>query len=234
MPNVELALTTNAILLARWATPLRQAGIEFLNVSIDTLDAAGYHDLTRGGKLALTLAGLEAAQAAGFRQIRLNVVLLRSYNGGQLHQLVRLACRHHCEIRFIELMPFGEGAALGDAEFLSGDEALEFLCTHFPYVGTTPGSATARRHRLMVDGREQIVGFITTVSHPFCDTCDRARLDSRGRLSDCLRTPLGADLLGPLRDGRLDVVRARIRREVPNKTIPQGIWPSHNLVSIGG
>jgi cyclic pyranopterin phosphate synthase len=234
MPNVELALTTNAILLARSAQALHQAGVEFLNISIDTLDAAGYQDLTRGGKLEVTLAGLQAAQAAGFRQIRLNAVLMRSYNGGQLHQLVRLARRHNCELRFIELMPFGEGAALYEAEFLSGDEALEFLRRHFSDRGAAPGSATARRHRLLVDGREQIVGFITTVSHPFCETCDRARLDCHGRLSACLRTPVGADLLGPLRDGCLDVVRARIRREVPNKTIPQGVWPSHNLVTIGG
>ena len=78
------------------------------------------------------------------------------------------------------------------------------------------------------------MGFITTVSHPPCERCDRLRLDSHGKIYACLRTPQGVDLLSPYRAGQIDVVRQRIRREVPNKTIPQGVWPGHSLVLIGG
>ena len=234
MPHVELALTTNALLLAKSAADLRRAGIHSINISIDSLEAEGYRELTRGGNLAACLEGIHAAHAAGFSKIRLNAVLMRHVNGNHLHELVCLAARYDCELRFIELMPFGEGAAIYDAEYLSGDEALESLQRAFPYLGPADDSATASRYRFLVDGQERIVGFITTVSHPFCERCDRLRLDSHGKIYACLRTPQGVDLLTPYRAGDIDVVRQRIRREVPNKTIPQGVWPGHSLVLIGG
>jgi len=234
MPQAELALTTNGLLLARSAVELRRAGIDSINISVDSLDPETYRELTRGGNLGAALDGLRAAHEAGFGKIRINAVLMRNINGDRLDELVYLAAGHDCELRFIELMPFGEGAAIYDTEYLSGDEALQSLRRSFAYLGAAPDSATAARFRFLVDGRERIIGFITTVSHPFCDRCDRARLDSRGRIYACLRTPQGVDLLTPYRAGQIDVVQQRIRREVPNKTIPQGVWPGHSLVLIGG
>jgi cyclic pyranopterin phosphate synthase len=234
LPEVEMALTTNGLLLASMAADLRRSGMDSINISIDTLDAKGFRDVTRGGNIKTVLAGLDAAHAAGFDKIRLNAVLMRSINGDRLDELVMLAARYDSEIRFIELMPYGEGAAIYDEEFLSGNEALESLQAAFAYLGPAPDSATAARHRFLVQGRERIVGFITTVSHPFCERCDRLRLDSHGRIYACMRTPVGVDLLAPLRAGRVDVVRQRIRQETPNKTIPLGVWPDHSLVTIGG
>jgi cyclic pyranopterin phosphate synthase len=234
LPAAELAMTTNAVLLRQHAAALRAAGVEFLNTSLDTLDPAACRELTRGGNVHTIVEGIRAAHAAGFPSIRMNTVLMRSFNGNSLPSLVRFAAELNCEIRFIELMPFGEGAALHETEYLSAEEAMESLQAEFPYLGPTKGSSTARRHRLLVDGREQTIGFITTVSHPFCDGCDRTRLDSRGRLYACLRTRDGVDLLTPFRAGQLDRVRKLIRQEVPNKTIPQGVWPIHNMVTIGG
>ena len=234
MPQAELALSTNGLLLQPIAAELRRAGIQSINISIDTLDAAAFRRLTRGGNVKTVLDGLAAAHAARFGKIRLNAVLMRHVNGSCLDELVLLAAQYDCEIRFIELMPYGEGAAIYDEEFFSGDEALESLQEAFTYLGPAPDSATAARYRFLVAGRERTVGFITTVSHPFCDRCDRLRLDSHGRIYACMRTPVGVDLLGPLRAGRIDVVRQRIRAEVPNKTIPQGVWPGHSLVTIGG
>ncbi len=234
MPRAELAMTTNAVLLKQHAVAVRQAGVDFLNTSLDTLSAERCRELTRGGDLDSIVGGIEAARAAGFPQIRINTVLMRSYNGDELPELVRFAAKIGAEIRFIELMPFGEGLAIYDEEFLSAVEALERLQAEFPRLGSLPMSATARRHRLLVDGKEVAIGFITNISEPFCEGCDRTRMDSRGRLYACLRTVHGADLLTPYRAGRLDVVRGLIRGEVPNKTIPPGVWPSHNMVSIGG
>ncbi len=198
LPRVELALSTNGLLLAPIAAELRSAGLNAINISIDTLDAAAFRRLTRGGNLNTVLAGLDAARAAGFAPIRLNAVLMRSVNGSRLAELVSLAAKRDCEIRFIELMPYGEGAAIYDEEFLSGDEALESLQQSFTYIGPASDSATAARFRFLVDGKERTVGLITTVSHPPCERCDRLRLDSRGRIYACLRTPVGVDLLGPL------------------------------------
>ena len=234
MPDAELAMTTNAVLLKQHAVAVRHAGVEFLNTSLDTLSAEKCKELTRGGDVRTIIDGIRAAHAAGFPQIRINTVLMRSYNGDSLPSLVRFAAELGCEIRFIELMPFGEGAAIYDSEYLSADEALESLEAEFTNLGPLPRSSTARRHLLSVDGREQAIGFITNISHPFCDGCDRTRLDSRGRIYACLRTVQGVDLLTPYRAGRIDMVRGLIRGEVPNKTIPQGVWPRHDMVSIGG
>jgi cyclic pyranopterin phosphate synthase len=234
LPQVEMALTTNGLLLAPIAVDLRRAGMDSINISIDTMDADGFREVTRGGNIKTVLAGLDAAHAAGIRKIRLNAVLMRSINGSRLDELVRLAAQYDSEIRFIELMPYGEGASIYDEEYLSGDEALESLQAAFPYLGPAADSATAARYRFVVEGRERIVGFITTVSHPFCERCDRLRLDCHGRIYACMRTPVGVDLLTPLRAGRADVVRQRIRQETPNKTIPLGVWPDHSLVTIGG
>ncbi len=234
MPQVELALSTNALLLARSAAELRCAGIDSINISIDSLQPESFRDLTRGGNVDAVLEGIRAAREAGFGKIRLNAVLMRNVNGDHLDELVCLAAHFDAEIRFIELMPFGEGAAMYDTEFFSGDEALESLQRSFPYLGPAEDSATAARHCFKIDGRERTVGFITTVSHPPCERCDRLRLDSHGKIYACLRTPQGVDLLSPYRSGQIDVVRQRVRREVPNKTIPQGVWPGHSLVLIGG
>jgi cyclic pyranopterin phosphate synthase len=234
LPHVEMALTTNGLLLAPIAADLRRAGLDSINISIDTLDADAFRDVTRGGNIRTVLCGLDAAHAAGFRNIRLNAVLMRSVNGHCLDELVSLAARYDSEIRFIELMPYGEGAAIYDEEYLPGDEALESLQAAFSYLGPAPESATAARYRFLVQGQERIVGFITTVSHPFCERCDRLRLDSHGKIYACMRTPVGVDLLSPLRAGRTDVVRQRICHETPNKTIPLGVWPDHSLVTIGG
>lgn len=234
MPNVELAMTTNAVLLRQHAGAVRRAGVEFLNTSLDTLSAEKFARLTRGGNVQQVVEGIHAACAAGFPQIRMNTVLMRTYNSDELPALIRFAAEIGCEVRFIELMPFGEGAAIHDREYYSADEAMERIEAEFDCLGPAPGSATARRHRLLVNRREVTIGFITTVSEPFCDGCDRTRLDSRGRLYACLRTVHGADLLTPYRAGRIDVVREAIRREVPNKTIPPGAWPAHNMVTIGG
>ena len=206
MPKAELAMTTNAVLLKQHAVAVRHAGVEFLNTSLDTLSPELCKELTRGGDVRTIVDGIRAAHAAGFPQIRINTVLMRNYNGDSLPSLVRFAAELSCEIRFIELMPFGEGAAVYDREFLSADEALESLEAQFTNLGPLPRSSTARRHRLSVDGRELAIGFITNISHPFCEGCDRTRLDSRGRLYACLRTVQGVDLLTPYRAGRIDIV----------------------------
>ena len=236
LPRADLALTTNAIRLRRYAKALLAAGLTSLNISLDTPDAATYAHLTRGGRLAEALDGIAAAREAGFRALRLNTVLLRTVNGHQLADLARLAAGLGCELRFIELMPTGEGAPRFAADFLPADEALARLTEQFDYVGPLPDSDTARRHRFLVRGCSQPldVGFIAPVTQPFCGTCDRLRLDCRGRLYCCLRTEEGIDLLGPWRDGQPDEVCRRIRGAVEHKSPQRQTWPTRCMASLGG
>lgn len=234
LPHAQIGLTTNGILLPRYAVELRDAGLESVNISLDTTDPAAFAKLTRGGRLARVLDGIAAARRAGIKRLKINSILLRSYTRHQLVDLVRTAAANDCEIRFIELMPFGEGARLYGEECFSATEALSILRETFGYIGPMTDSATARRHRLDVDGREQVVGFITTMSAPFCAGCDRFRLDSRGRLLSCLRSAGGPDLLGLLRAGANAQIRQCIRETVRGKSIPVGAWPEYSMVEVGG
>lgn len=234
LPSSELALTTNGTLLAPLAESLHRAGIAALNISLDTLDPAAFTALTRGGRLEATLAGIEAARAAGFKRLKVNCVLIRRVNGDSLADMVRWGAERGCAVRFIELMPCGPGAELFESDYLSASEAIERLAGRLSYLGPCEQDGTARLHRFAVDGDVVHVGMITPVSHPFCAGCRRLRLDCRGRLVACLRRSGYEDLLGPLRRGDDQLLTARVIRCVTGKTHPGQHWPKRQMVLIGG
>ncbi len=234
LPNAQMALTTNGSLLPKLAGPLRAAGIGSVNVSLDTLDPIVFATLTRGGRLDATLRGIEAAQAAGFARLKLNTVLIRRVNGDRLGALVRWAVQHACEIRFIELMPCGPGAALFTTDHLSADDALTRLQSEFEYLGECGREGTSQRYAFSVDGRPVRIGMIAPVSHPFCGDCNRLRLDARGRLISCLRRQDGENLLELLRRGAHEFVAERIEACLDAKTVPGDIWPDRQMVLVGG
>ncbi|RJO65793.1 MAG: hypothetical protein C4523_15475 [Myxococcales bacterium] len=131
-------------------------------------------------------------------------------------------------------MPFGPAAGFFSAEYLSAESALRRLAAHFPYLGPLDESDTALRRRLVVDGREVAVGFITPVSHPFCGRCDRLRLDSRGRLYPCLRQAVAADLGDPARAGQVEAVRNAVQNLLAAKCRPEAHWTERRMHAIGG
>jgi cyclic pyranopterin phosphate synthase len=234
LPRAILSATTNGTLLAPRAASLRRTGLDSLNVSLDSLDPRTFQRITGGGRLAAALAGIRAAREAGFSPLKLNAVLIRSVNGKALPELVRFAADQGCEIRFIELMPYGEGARLYDREYFSAGDALAVLREAFVDLGSASPTGTAVRHRFLVDRRPATVGFIRPVSQPFCTSCDRLRLDRGGRLFACLRNERGIDLLGPWRRGNGEEVRWRIRASWEGKRAPADFWPARNIVTIGG
>jgi len=234
LPQSTLCMTTNGTFLAKKAETLRIAGLDSLNVSLDTLNPDLFRELTGGGFLEDTIAGIGAAHAAGFTGIKLNAVLIRGINGESVAELVRFAARMDCEIRFIELMPYGHGSALFHTDYLAADEALSSLKKEFSYIGPLARSGTAARYSFLVDGRAINVGFITPVSHPFCSDCDRLRLSRTGQLFTCLRQQQGVDLLTLLRAGELDTLNEQIRTGFSGKHVPGNYWPDQHMVSIGG
>ena len=235
LPGATLGLTTNGTLLERMAGGLRRAGLDSVNVSLDSSHPSTLARLTGGGDLAAVERGLRAARAAGFEGIKLNTVLLREGNGDQLADMVRLARRHGSEIRFIELMPLGPGAAIYRREHLLADEALERLCQTFELVESLGRGGAARRYR-MRDGRghEFVVGLISPVSRPFCGGCDRMRLDARGTLHGCLRQEHGQDLGGPLLRGDHQELQRRVLQVLHGKQPPRHGWPQRSMAAIGG
>lgn len=234
LPHASLCLTTNGTLLKRSAYALKSAGLDSMNISLDTLDERRFQKLSRSHGLSRVLGGISAARRAGFRKVKLNTVLLRNYNYDQMESLIRVAASLLCEIRFVELMPLGQGAELFAKEFVSAKEALHRIKKVFPYLRSETSSSTAERHALDVDDRECIVGFITAVSHRFCGPCDRIRLDSFGTVYPCLRSEHGIDLCSHLRNKEYSLLKEKARSCLEEKNSMEASWPMRPMVQLGG
>ena len=208
VPGVEeLAMTTNATLLAPVAAELHHAGLDRLNVSLDTLDAARYAELTRGGSLADALAGLAAARDAGFSRTKVNCVLMGGVNDADVPRLAELARTEPIDVRFIELMPMGPCAGWPKARFVSAETVL----------GAVPGLVPLRRDGVAelwhAPGWVGNVGLIRPMSHRFCDGCSRIRVTADGRLKPCLHS--SAEI--PLRGLHGEALLAELRRGIAAK-----------------
>jgi cyclic pyranopterin phosphate synthase len=191
LPGVEnLALSTNGTELERLAVPLRDAGIDRVNISVDSLDAERFRAITRRGDLEQVWRGVEAALAAGFSPVKLNAVLLSRQNLEDVERLAGLTLDRPLAVRFIEMMPTASNRHLQPDEYVSSDVARERIEQRFGTLtpltaeeaGPRTGPATA--HRL--PGARGTIGFITPLSHTFCADCNRLRLTARGELRLCL------------------------------------------------
>jgi cyclic pyranopterin phosphate synthase len=200
----DLSLTTNGALLADQAEALKGAGLNRINVSLDTLDAERFKRITKRGDLGKVMAGLFAAKRAGFDPIKLNVVIERAVNDDEVVVLVEFAREHRFAIRFIEYMDVGNANHWAPKKLVPKAELLAAIQSRYPLreIGRADGSAPAVDYEF-VDGGGRI-GFVASVTEPFCSSCTRARLTADGRLVTCLFSHLGHDLKALLRGGRAD------------------------------
>ncbi len=184
VPGVEeLALTTNGLLLPRYAQDLKSAGVQRVNISLDTLDADKYRQITGGGDLKSVVAGIYAALRAGLTPVKLNVVLIGGFNDDEIPALVELTRAHPLEVRFIELMPMG--GAFGAEAYLPGSVVPQRVPELVPVEENEPG-AVSRLYRL--PGGAGRVGIISPISRHFCGSCNRLRLTSEGSIKPCLHS----------------------------------------------
>lgn len=195
LPGIEdLSLSTNATRLAKQATALKQAGISRINVSLDTLRAERFKQLT-GGKLDKVLAGLMTAKAAGFSPIKINMVLLAGVNEDEVEDMVGFCIEHGFTLRFIETMPMGDTGRTAAHSYVNLQNVKQRLAQHYELIpGVMPGGGPARY--VQVAGTDLRIGFITPISQHFCETCNRVRLSVDGTLYTCL----GQNDSYPLRD----------------------------------
>ena len=201
----EIAMTTNAVKLEKLAEPLARAGLGRVNISIDTLDAERFHKMTRLGKIEKVWRGILAAERAGLGPIKLNAVIVRGYNEDDIVDLAKLTLDHDWDMRFIEVMPLG---SIADFQIDSVVPVAEMRMRIESALGKLEpvdwdGHNPARPYRLRGGGRGTI-GFISSVTEPFCAGCDRMRLSADGRLRLCLLRDNEIDLLTPLRAGASD------------------------------
>jgi cyclic pyranopterin phosphate synthase len=241
IPGIEhIAMTTNALRLGRLAGPLKEAGLDRVNISIDSLDPQKFRQITRGGSLDDVWAGVRAADAAGLRPIKLNAVVVRGMNDDEVIRLAALTTEHPWEFRFIEVMPLTGVAGLAEEGVISTAELVARISAHFgplePY-GQDP-SDPARRYR--IPGAPGKLGFISAVTDPFCATCNRMRLTAEGRLHLCLLRDDELDLRAAVRAGAgQDEIEQLIRHAVYVKPwghgLPEGVLPTlRGMSQLGG
>lgn len=195
----ELTLTTNGSQLEQYAGQLKDAGVDRINISLDSLDAERFRKVTRIGNIHKVLRGIEAARAAGFAHTKLNTVLMHGFNDDEAPQLVQFAIDKQLDIAFIEEMPLGEVDHLRASSYVSNEETLKTLQGHFSLVSsaeTTGGPACYWR----VPGTSTRIGFISPHSHNFCESCNRVRITCKGELYLCLGQEDKVDLMPYLRD----------------------------------
>ena len=201
----ELCLTTNGSLLPSMAAPLREAGVDRLNISLDTLRPDRFQEITRLGTLSDVVEGIQAAESAGFAHLKLDTVLIGGFNDDEIGDFLNLTMEHPWEVRFIELMPMGPCSEWEKSCFLSVDSVLE----RYPALQEIEPNGVAWRYRL--PGAKGTVGLISPMSHDFCADCRRIRVTADGKLKGCLHSreelPLrglhGRDLEDAIRRGVL-------------------------------
>ena len=240
-PTLDIALTTNGLKLVEMSGALRDAGLDRVNVSLDTLDRQRFHQLARRDRLAEVLAGLAAARDAGFAPIKVNAVLMRGMNDDEVVPLARWARDEGFELRFIEWMPLDFQHSWDRAKLVSMQEIVDQLTAAFPLEaeeGDDP-SAPARTFRYR-DGAGR-VGVIASVTRPFCGTCDRIRLTADGQVRTCLFSLREYDFRKLLRSGGTDddleaLLRSAVLRKEPGHLIsrPGFVQPERGMSAIGG
>ncbi|MBO0842005.1 MAG: GTP 3',8-cyclase MoaA [Nocardioides sp.] len=240
-PDAELSITTNALGLARTASALAEAGLDRVNVSLDSVRAETFAEITRRDRLHDVIAGLSAAADAGLGPVKVNAVLLRGVNDDQAGELLAWCIERGYELRFIEQMPLDAQHGWSRAEMITADETLALLSRDFTLTPAGEPRGSAPAERFTVDGGPATVGIIASVTRPFCGDCDRVRLTADGQVRDCLFASTESDLRTPLRAGASDDELAeRWVRAMARKKAGHGmddltfLQPERPMSAIGG
>lgn len=241
----RISLTTNGLRLAAQAKELKAAGLERVNISLDTLDAERFKRLTFRDRFDDVIAGIEAAIEAGLLPVKVNAVLMRGVNDDEAIPLLRHAIEHGWNLRFIEQMPLDAGGLWARPVMVTADEIFEELSREFTLT-PVEGRGSAPAEEFLVDGGPATVGIIASVSKPFCAACDRLRLTADGQVRNCLFSQEETDLRATLRDASLTEQERRDRiaglflastiAKLPGHGVndPSFVQPSRPMSAIGG
>jgi cyclic pyranopterin phosphate synthase len=240
-PRPETSLTTNALGLSRTAEALAEAGLDRVNVSLDTIRREDFLEITRRDRLADVVAGMEAAHAAGLAPVKVNAVLLRGINDDQGPELLRWCLDHGYQLRFIEQMPLDAQHGWRRDTMVTAEEILASLESEFDLTPAEEPRGSAPAELFSVNGGPATVGVIASVTRPFCGDCDRVRLSADGQVRNCLFAREESDLRAALRGGADDEeIAERWRAAMMTKRPGHGIddvsflQPTRPMSAIGG
>jgi cyclic pyranopterin phosphate synthase len=240
-PRPQCSITTNGLSLRRRAAALAAAGLDRVNVSLDTVDAETFRAITRRDRLHDALDGLAAAAQAGLTPVKVNAVLLRGVNDDRAAELLEFCLARGYELRFIEQMPLDAGHSWDRGRMVTADETLATLQQRFELTPDPAERGSAPAERFLVDGGPATVGIIASVTRPFCADCDRVRLTADGQVRNCLFAREESDLRTAMRSGASDEELAeRWRAAMWTKKAGHGIddpgflQPTRPMSAIGG
>ena len=226
----ELCLTTNGILLPKFASDIKAAGVKRLNISLDSIDSETYKKITRTGTLESALTGVKTALETGFDAVKLNAVLIGGVNDGDILSLLELTRRYNVNVRFIEVMPIGECADWAESRFLSVSHVLDVA----PDLQDVGADGVAKLYKL--PGGLGTVGLISPISSHFCPTCNRIRVAADGMLKPCLHSAEEINLRGLSGEGLETAIRSAIMKKPQKHKLDMGeiSASTRNMNAIGG
>jgi cyclic pyranopterin phosphate synthase len=223
----DMSLTTNGALLEKYAGELAEAGLNRVNVSLDSLRPERYREITRGGELGAVMQGIEAAEKAGLLPVKINMVPIRGLNDDEIEEFAGLTLNAPFQVRFIEFMPIGAGDLWSDERYISTDEIkarVEKIGTLSPLKRRRDGPARYYR----IGNAPGVVGFISALTHHFCDECNRLRITADGKLRPCLFSETEIDLKPALRSSSSDEEIERLLR-LSIEVKPEGHTINHRV-----
>ncbi len=231
----EIYLTTNGSLLEKFALPLKQSGLTRINISLDSLLADRYRDITRGGDLEKVWKGIDAAFKAGFKPIKLNVVVIKGVNDDEVQDFAALTLEQAFEVRFIEYMPFGPTEISRKMCHVPADEIRKRIEGLGKLLPLPRRSLSGPAERYQLEGAAGTLGFIAAMSHSFCPTCNRIRLTADGRLLSCLFSGQSLEIKSLLRSSApLSRISEAIRQAIEAKPAMRAERCENFMSSIGG
>ncbi len=241
----KISLTSNGLRLPQLAQQLADAGLERVNVSLDTLDPQRFKQMTHRDRFHDVIAGIQASQEAGLLPVKVNAVLMRGFNDDEAVPLLRHAIANDWRLRFIEQMPLDAGGLWARPKMVTAAEIMALLSEEFE-LSPVPGRGSAPAEEFFVDGGPATVGIIASVSAPFCAACDRLRLTADGQFRNCLFSQEETDVRAILRNDSLseEEIRSGVARTLQKVTLaklpghgindPSFIQPARPMSAIGG
>ncbi|MFD3155798.1 GTP 3',8-cyclase MoaA [Haloimpatiens sp. FM7330] len=229
----DFAITTNGILLKKYAKDLKQLGVNRVNVSLDTLDPKKYKEITRGGQIHKVFDGIEEARKVGLDPIKINTVLVGGFNDNEIENFVNLTLKDNLEIRFIELMPIGEAKEWDLDKFITNEVVLDKI-KELKEIESQDICSPAKYYKLPhAKGK---IGLISPITHKFCCNCNRVRLTADGKLKLCLHSNEEIDLKTLLRNGQdiEDIIIKSIQKKPKSHNLENGEYTKRNMMAIGG
>lgn len=229
----DIGMTTNAVLLKKYAKELKEAGLNRVNISLDTLKEEKYRDITRFGSIKDVFAGMEEARKTGLLPLKINIVLIGGFNDDEIGDFVELTRDEDVQVRFIELMPIGQASNWARENFIPNTTVLE----RFPELKIVEGgdkSSPAEYYRL--PGGKGKVGLINPISHKFCSSCNRLRLTADGKIKPCLHSNQEIDVLDAIRKGEniRAIIESAIWQKPSEHHLDNGEAIDRDMMRIGG